>query len=160
MNHLFDKCSWRKQEYRRRIGSIRREQNNKKMKEYQKTPRGIISRRAVAINMNARFRNIRGKITGVDLIQIIYAQGGDLGNLCICAICKTVSGWQQMVWNHIYPFCAGGLNTKSNLQLICQPCHHTKSANERKARGMFGAGIKFAQSPIIESQLTLQLDAI
>jgi len=157
MTYKRDEWAWRKQEYRRRLGKAGRKKRNDDVKIYQKTHRGRLGVKAASINTTAKFRGVKGKVFGRDLLNIINAQGGALKKPCQCAVCGNWSEWMDMTWDHIYPIAAGGKNARSNIQLLCKRCHTEKSGRERTALGSFGSGLEFAESDFIDPQLTLKI---
>jgi 5-methylcytosine-specific restriction endonuclease McrA len=160
MTYSRDQWAWRKQDYRRRIGSVGRARRNVEQKKYQKTPRGIFALRVAAINNNCRYRGYKGKIFASDLLRVFYALGGDLNGTCPCAICGQSSPWPSLVWDHRHPLRAGGKNEASNMQLIHRDCHKHKTAMEQNAMSAFGRGVKYVAANFVNSQQMLKLDAI
>jgi 5-methylcytosine-specific restriction endonuclease McrA len=147
MTYSRDQWAWRKADYRRKIGLIGRAKANVKVKSYHQTQRGKLALKAGSINTSARNKNVRGRVTGGCLVQVICKQGGGLNKPCVCPDCKKTFPWSEMEWDHKIPLCAGGKNEKNNLQLICPVCHIKKTSREKTAMSGFGRGIKYADEP-------------
>lgn len=149
--------AWRKHEYRRRIGRDGRSKANERLKTYQKTPRGQLSLKAGSINSTAHSRHVKGRLSSTDLLAVMHRQGGDLTTPRQCAGCRISLPWQSMSWDHVFPVCAGGLNTRDNLQLLCDVCHTSKTGRDKTALSSFGSGLIKSVSAYIEDQLSLSL---
>lgn len=73
-------------------------------------------------NRKARVRNAPGKHSAADIATIFRLQKGK------CAVCRMALTKQHV--DHIVALAKGGSNDRKNLQLLCPPCNHTKSAKD------------------------------
>jgi len=53
-------------------------------------------------------------------------------HIVVCAACSHWRPARGVEVDHIVPLGAGGHDVESNLQLLCPPCHRTKTASEQK----------------------------
>jgi 5-methylcytosine-specific restriction endonuclease McrA len=96
---------------------------NRRVKEYQKTPHGQAAWKAGLINTAANRRGQRGKVSKDDILL--------LWNNYRCAACGAED--QPVEIDHIIPAMYRGHNIGSNLQLLCVPCHKEKTRIELRA---------------------------
>lgn len=72
------------------------------------------------------------KIVSKELKKEIFAEQGRL-----CNHCKTIPHGSFDL-DHILPVSAGGTNDRHNLQVLCMPCHKSKSGKEAGMRTLHG----------------------
>lgn len=79
--------------------------------------------RANQTNRYALVRGAEGKHTAVEVVALLKRQKGK------CAYCKRsiVANYHK---DHIQPLSKGGSNWIRNIQLLCPPCNHRKSAKD------------------------------
>lgn len=76
-------------------------------------------------NYQARMRNAGGRHTALEIKELYDAQGARCANpYCGCSL---ENGYQA---DHIVPISCGGANWIANIQLLCAPCNHRKSAKD------------------------------
>lgn len=113
-----DKILARNKLYRQSIDkNIARESDRKKR---EKNPE---SYRAYKKNYKARKRQAKGSHTGEDIRAIFKLQRGK------CAYCRQKVGKKYHV-DHIQSLFRGGTNDRTNLQISCARCNHTKHAKD------------------------------
>ena len=77
--------------------------------------------RAIASRRRARVRGAEGTHSSEDIQKLFSLQRG------LCAVCQTdISGKNHV--DHVMPLALGGTNDKTNLQLLCPTCNHSKSS--------------------------------
>jgi len=81
------------------------------------------SYRAYKKNYKVRKKKASGSHTGEDIKTIFKAQRGK------CAYCRNKVGKSYHV-DHITPLALGGANDRTNLQITCSKCNHTKHAKD------------------------------
>jgi len=52
----------------------------------------------------------------------------------VCWLCRIEFRASALQVDHILALADGGVDTESNLQVLCKPCHDNKSADENKRR--------------------------
>ena len=79
---------------------------------------------ALMRNRRARLKGNGGTHTAADIAQILSLQKHK------CACCR--GGLRRKRWHvdHIVPIARGGSNDRRNLQLLCQPCNHSKHSRD------------------------------
>jgi 5-methylcytosine-specific restriction endonuclease McrA len=77
--------------------------------------------RAIKHNYRAKLAD-RGKFTAADVRDLMAVQKGK----CAHPWCRVALKKYHV--DHMIPVSSGGLNVKSNLQLLCQPCNNKKWA--------------------------------
>lgn len=80
--------------------------------------------RTVERRRRAQIKGGGGTHTAADLEKIFAAQGGR------CAYCRADLKRKKKHVDHIKPLAKGGSNGRANLQYLCAPCNHTKSARD------------------------------
>ena len=87
--------------------------------EYAKKNPDVI--RAIAARRRALVRGASGSHTRADIQNLFEIQRG------LCAACHVDISEKNHV-DHIMPLALGGTNDKTNLQLLCPTCNHSKSS--------------------------------
>ena len=96
----------------------REQANEYNRRYYRKNVRKIVDK------VERRKRGIRGKLSS-DIISILWRQqSGFCAYYSFCKSMLNVSGYHL---DHIWPVCLGGINTDSNVQLLCPSCNLKKS---------------------------------
>lgn len=73
---------------------------------------------------NKRNKRVYGSPIGKKLRSTVY-----LEQKCLCAICNERVAYLDATIDHITPASQGGTNDRSNLQMLCKPCHIKKDAD-------------------------------
>lgn len=73
-------------------------------------------------NRRARIKEVGGELTPGLYVRLLAVQRGK------CAVCKTSIKNIRAHLDHQMPIALGGLNTDSNMQLLCPPCNLSKHA--------------------------------
>lgn len=81
------------------------------------------SRRAAIARRRAKVKAVGGSYTPEDVAALKVAQRGR------CACCREKLPKRFHV-DHITPIKRGGTNDRKNIQLLCPPCNHRKSAKD------------------------------
>lgn len=80
--------------------------------------------RTVERKRRAQMHGSDGTHTAADLKEILEAQGHR------CAYCRADLKRATKHVDHIVPLARGGSNGRANLQYLCAPCNHSKSARD------------------------------
>lgn len=87
--------------------------------EYARENRDVV--RAIASRRRARVKGAGGTHTAADIQRLIEMQRG------CCAVCRCDVRSAYHV-DHVVSLAMGGDNSSANLQILCPPCNHSKSA--------------------------------
>lgn len=80
-------------------------------------------RRQIQMNRYARLKGSEGSHTADEVRHLLKVQRGK----CAYCRCSIKSGYHE---DHIKALSKGGSNFISNIQLLCPPCNHRKSAKD------------------------------
>jgi 5-methylcytosine-specific restriction endonuclease McrA len=78
----------------------------------------------VLANIHKRRARTKGEHSAQDILEIFIAQRRK------CALCRVKITMRSKHTDHIVPLALGGLNTRSNIQLLCQPCNLKKGSRD------------------------------
>lgn len=112
---------WYEANRERRIEEVTawRDQNKEQVRKY---------RTIYSANARASEFGLEGVLEIADLETLEATCGG------VCAKCSKAFGDEynsRLTLDHIVAMCNGGPNDPSNLQLICQECHNSKTGTDR-----------------------------
>lgn len=140
-----------KSEYNKMYREINREKLSESHREYQKNNREVVNEKAAEYRKNnpEKTKEIYARYRAKNKEKyVIYARnrrawklgaGGSYTEDDIkfmlslqknkCAICSvSVAGGYHI--DHVIPLSKGGVNDKSNLQILCAPCNRSKGAKD------------------------------
>ena len=122
-----ERSAW-KRDWRSRQGPEYARRANEKTKQYLATFWGWMHNKAGMLNAACRWRKHEGVVSGKELIELWARQNGYNLDLVPCAVCRQPT--EEWTFDHVVPLSKGGAHSIDNLQILCEPCHRTKTRKD------------------------------